>query len=376
MEGTAKRKARWIHQFLVFFAARKPQKAKINVLTETPPQSISMNPIRSVEKVLEAVPLSGAREGIGAFLSVIKGIHFTPALNKETLRGLERNVRLLAELLEPLAYIERHLFPADLEHQLRRLSRELRTISQTMTQSVSSAVAGRRLGHSENTGGNVVVFARDFSLFLDRFRLVALPMYTISTMEAGMRPLGIVSNSSCGLLPFINWIRTARDIDYRFGLIHTVRICYRKYKVGKPQHRRHIYAPSCDDPVGVCQFLHVGLLNGRGIENWLEIEVVGTPTQGTVVFAPTCEALVRDAAKSHRILVMQQAHSLVDLVMRIEDAQVARSDLYPLFRIYDRLWSYGRLVAGHPTDQLYADYEGHNVWAAWHITDDTIRREV
>jgi hypothetical protein len=49
---------------------------------------------------------------------------------------------------------------------------------------------------------------------------------------------------------------------------------------------------------------------------------------------------------------------------------------YPLFRIYDRLWSYGRLVAGHPTDQLYADYEGQNVWAAWHIADDTIRREV
>jgi hypothetical protein len=101
-------------------------------------------------------------------------------------------------------------------------------------------------------------------------------MYTISTMEAAMRPLGIVFNASCGLLPFINWIRTARDIDYRFGLIQSVRICYRKYKVNKPQHRHHIYAPSCDDPVGVCQFLHVGLLNGRGIENWLEIEVIGT----------------------------------------------------------------------------------------------------
>ncbi|KAF9512803.1 hypothetical protein BS47DRAFT_1393957 [Hydnum rufescens UP504] len=373
MEGAAKRKARWIYQFLVVFTARKPQKAKNNVLAETPSQGISMNAIGSAEKVLEAIPLSGAREGIGAFLSVIKEIHFTPALKKETLKALERNVRLLVELLEPLAYIERHLFPADLEHQLRRLSRrvsnycmeflgncrltkslesivyrELRTISQTMIQSISSAAARRRSNRNENTGGNVVIFARDFSLFLDRFRLIALPMYTISTMEAAMRPLGIVSNSSCGLLSFINWIRTARDIDYRFGLIQTVRICYRKYKVVKPQHRHHIYAPSCDDPVD----------------------------QGTVVFAPTCEALVRGAAKSHRILVIQQAHSLVDLVMRIEDAQVARSDLYPLFRIYDRLWSYGRLAAGHPTDQLYADYEGHNVWAAWHIADDTIRREV
>jgi hypothetical protein len=76
MEGTAQRKARWIDLFVVFLTARKPQKAKNNVLAEIPPQGISMNAIRSAETVLQAIPVRGAREGIGAFLSVIKGIHF------------------------------------------------------------------------------------------------------------------------------------------------------------------------------------------------------------------------------------------------------------------------------------------------------------
>jgi hypothetical protein len=182
-------------------------------------------------------------------------------------------------------------------------------------------------------------------------------MYTISTMEAAIRPLGIVSNSSCGLLPFINWIRTARDIDGRFGLIKTLRLCYRIYRVEDPQYRHHIHTPSFDDPKRACEFLHVGLLNERGIENWLEIEVLGTPScvhifdphfvrfeidtdyqhskaQGTVVFSPTCEALVRGPMKSSVVLVIEQGYSLVDLAMRIEDAQITRSDVVSFFFRY------------------------------------------
>jgi hypothetical protein len=181
-------------------------------------------------------------------------------------------------------------------------------------------------------------------------------MYTISTMEAAIRPLGIVSNSSCGLLPFTNWIRTARDVDYRFGLIKSIRLCHRKYRAKKPRYRRYPYAPSFNDPMGVCEFLHVGLLNERGIENWLEIEISGTSScvdifghnffsfgltlitntqvPGIVAFSPTCEALVRGALKYANTLVIQKALSLVELAMRVEDAQVTRSAVVKIFPIY------------------------------------------
>jgi hypothetical protein len=75
MEGTAKRNAKWICRFVAFFTTPKPQNMKSNAPTEILPQGISGSAMVSAQKVLNAIPVRGARAGIGAFLSVIKGIH-------------------------------------------------------------------------------------------------------------------------------------------------------------------------------------------------------------------------------------------------------------------------------------------------------------
>ncbi|KAF9512801.1 hypothetical protein BS47DRAFT_1345075 [Hydnum rufescens UP504] len=77
---------------------------------------------------------------------------------------------------------------------------------------------------TEDTSGDAAASANELSLVLDRCQVsIALilditcsPMYIVSTteLEAAIRPWGIVSNSSCGVLPFIDWIQSARGIDY------------------------------------------------------------------------------------------------------------------------------------------------------------------
>ncbi|KAF9503420.1 hypothetical protein BS47DRAFT_1356236 [Hydnum rufescens UP504] len=99
-------------------------------------------------------------------------------------------------------------------------------------------------------------------------------------MEAAVRPLGIVSNSSCTLLLFLDWVLQSRQVmDHRFGLIRTVRLCHRGYRVSRSRRRVHDSNPSAKPQSREYGLLHVGLLNGRGIENWLEIEI--TATSGT-----------------------------------------------------------------------------------------------
>jgi hypothetical protein len=102
-------------------------------------------------------------------------------------------------------------------------------------------------------------------------------MYSVSTIEAAVRPLGIVSNSSCPLLPFLDWVLQSRRVmDHRFGLIRTARMCYRGYRVSGSRRRVRDSNPSAEAPLREYSLLHVGLLNARGIENWLEIETTAT----------------------------------------------------------------------------------------------------
>ncbi|KAF9505064.1 hypothetical protein BS47DRAFT_1354372, partial [Hydnum rufescens UP504] len=106
-------------------------------------------------------------------------------------------------------------------------------------------------------------------------------------MEAAVRPLGIVSNSSCALLPFLDWVLQSRRVmDHRFGLIRTVRMCYRGYRVSGLRRGVHDSSPSAKPQLREYELLHVGLLNGRGIENWLEIEI--TATSSTWISSISC----------------------------------------------------------------------------------------
>jgi len=124
MDAVTRQKAKWTEQLRAVFTLRKPQNANNHGPPEIPPKGISVNAILSVENALRRIPVGGARDGIGAFpLVPLSNIFRTTALDNNALVRLEMNVRHLVELLEPLVYLEWHLFPADLQHQLRRLSR-------------------------------------------------------------------------------------------------------------------------------------------------------------------------------------------------------------------------------------------------------------
>jgi hypothetical protein len=75
-------------------------------------------------------------------------------------------------------------------------------------------------------------------------------------------PLGVISNSSCPLLPFIEWIlKSERVMEYRIGAVRTIKLCHQW---------------GSRDPKGqVFGFILVGLENRRRIENWLKIGLSG-----------------------------------------------------------------------------------------------------
>ncbi|KAF9515323.1 hypothetical protein BS47DRAFT_1342021 [Hydnum rufescens UP504] len=164
----------WAQRLLAFFTHRKPTATKSNVLARLP-KGTSTAAIISVENALGEIPvgISGVRTGIRAFLNAIKEINVTATTDERTLRHLESDIRLLAELLEPLGYTESHLFSPELVHQLRRLARKLRDISRTMKRSISSGENRRRFFSSqpENTGGDLNTFAEGFHRALDEFRV-------------------------------------------------------------------------------------------------------------------------------------------------------------------------------------------------------------
>ena len=86
------------------------------------------------------------------------------------------------------------------------------------------------------------------------YQETALPMYAVSTIEAALHPLGIVSHSSCDFEPFLDAILNfERVMEYRIGIVRAIEVCSR------------IRSP------GV--FLLVQFLNGRGFVNWVRLDV-------------------------------------------------------------------------------------------------------
>ncbi|KAF9505067.1 hypothetical protein BS47DRAFT_1354385, partial [Hydnum rufescens UP504] len=75
----------------------------------------------------------------------------------------------------------------------------------------------------------------------------------------------------------LDWVvQSRRVMDHRFGLIRTVRMCYRGYRISRSRHGVHDSNLSAKPQLRAYGLVHVGLLNGRGIENWLEIEITAT----------------------------------------------------------------------------------------------------
>ncbi|KAF9512799.1 hypothetical protein BS47DRAFT_1345064, partial [Hydnum rufescens UP504] len=102
--------------------------------------------------------------------------------------------------------------------------------------------------------------------------------------------------------------------------------------------------------------------------------------RGTVTFAATSELLVDGAISSGAVLIIEEALSLVELVMQIEQIPVDphNSDLFSLDMIYEILGTYGRQVVDPMTAQVYTvnQEEETSAFSSWDVTDDTIRHEI
>jgi hypothetical protein len=94
----------------------------------------------------------------------------------------------------------------------------------------------------------------------------ALPLYPIGPIEAALLPLGVISNSSCALFPFIEWIlKSERVMEYRIGAVRTVQLYFRDSRLPV-----FLDSQGWDDV-----FILVAMENRRRIENWLKIELSG-----------------------------------------------------------------------------------------------------
>ncbi|KAF9503070.1 hypothetical protein BS47DRAFT_894472 [Hydnum rufescens UP504] len=104
MNGASRPRQMWTRHLLAFFTLRKPREVKSDVLPQLP-TGISTSAIVSVENALREIPIgiSGARTGIRAFLGAVKEINVTAATEERTLRHLESDIRLLAEVWSPWA---------------------------------------------------------------------------------------------------------------------------------------------------------------------------------------------------------------------------------------------------------------------------------
>jgi hypothetical protein len=72
--------------------------------------------------------------------------------------------------------------------------------------------------------------------FID-YQANALPLYPITPIEAALLPLGMISNSSCALLPFIDWILKSESVmEDRIGVVRTIHV-YHRERLGVSQER-------------------------------------------------------------------------------------------------------------------------------------------
>ncbi|KAF9504756.1 hypothetical protein BS47DRAFT_1354781 [Hydnum rufescens UP504] len=283
MKDTTVPSPRWLQRLLSRFRPHRDTAPGTGQSTVVGP--ISTNAIASAESALRwisKVPGSdNVQMRIRGALEVIKGVNVTGRHDANTLRWLEYYVRYLAELLEPFAMIHQSEISPLLQYEVLMLGRELETASLKMRPAAASDEAPRRSSihpkqHGEH-GGNgpdIRAFTQDFKLALDQFRVNALPLYPVSPIEAALVPLGIISNSSCALLPFIEWIlKSERVMEHRIGAVHTVQLYYR-HDVDRTRWDK--------------RFILVGLENRRRIENWLKIELSGSDrVEGTVTFGTT-----------------------------------------------------------------------------------------
>ncbi|KAF9503728.1 hypothetical protein BS47DRAFT_1369324 [Hydnum rufescens UP504] len=272
---------------------------------------ISTNTIAAAEGALRWISKvpggNKAQVRIRGALEAIKGLTMASSHDMMTLRRLEYHVWYFTELLEPFAVMHRSEITLLLQSEV-----ELATASLKMKLIAAPDQAPRQKSlctrpHEEH-GSNapdIRVFTQDVRSALDQFCKNALPPYTISPIKATLLPLGLISNSLCALLPFIDWIlKYERAMEYRIGAMHTIQCC----------HRLEHALQRGWNPM----FILIRLENGRQIENWLKIEGEGIVTFGTTKES-LCEGLGQETVfriLGDTLLVTQFAQEIDEVYSR------------------------------------------------------------
>ena len=87
------------------------------------------------------------------------------------------------------------------------------------------------------------------------YQETAMPLYAVSLIEAALHPLGIISQSSCGLMQFLDAIFDfERFMEYRIGVVRTIEA----------------------EVSGKQSFFFFQLMNERGVENWVRLGIRAT----------------------------------------------------------------------------------------------------
>jgi hypothetical protein len=106
-------------------------------------KGVSLTILQVLHPLLDAIPVPGAKAGIGLLLGVVEGIdvsiiflsfwNYPPSSlpvsfqetsqNSSTLRELENHIRFLTDLMEPLTKMDRNNLSSGLEDDVLRLSK-------------------------------------------------------------------------------------------------------------------------------------------------------------------------------------------------------------------------------------------------------------
>ncbi|KAF9502929.1 hypothetical protein BS47DRAFT_1402933 [Hydnum rufescens UP504] len=85
-------------------------------------KGLSLAILQPLHHLLDAIPIPGAKAGIGILLDVVEGIDKT-SRNSSTLLELENHIRFLTDLLEPLTKMDGNNLSSGLKDDVRKLGK-------------------------------------------------------------------------------------------------------------------------------------------------------------------------------------------------------------------------------------------------------------
>ncbi|KAF9518945.1 hypothetical protein BS47DRAFT_1337839, partial [Hydnum rufescens UP504] len=132
-------------------------------------KGVSLTILHALHPLLDAIPVPGAKAGIGILLGVVEGIDET-SQNSSTLRELENHIRFLTDLLEPLTKMDRNNLSSGLEDDVLRLSKDLESISSNVKGKSSTGAVHRFLERKKDER-DLLTFAQNVKAALDRFQV-------------------------------------------------------------------------------------------------------------------------------------------------------------------------------------------------------------